>query len=79
MRGDGRQDSYLSIPFERALSTETKVESGTSQSKSGTSVNLSNSGDRLLNSFLPPSEARRGKLVCMGPGSRVWGPPPSDK
>ena len=29
----------------RALSTETKVESGTSQSKSETSVNLSNSGD----------------------------------
>ena len=28
----------------RALPTETKVESGTSQSKSGTSVNLSNSG-----------------------------------
>ena len=27
-----------------SLSTETKVESGTSQSKSGTSVNLSNSG-----------------------------------
>ena len=27
----------------RALPTETKVESGTSQSKSGTSVNLSNS------------------------------------
>jgi len=30
----------------RALPTETKVESGTSQSKSGTSVNLSNSGYR---------------------------------
>ena len=29
----------------RALPTETKVESGTSQSKSGTSVNLRNSGD----------------------------------
>ena len=28
----------------RALPTETQVESGTSQSKSGTSVNLSNSG-----------------------------------
>ena len=33
------------IPF-RALPTETKVESGTSQSKSGTSDNLSNSGNR---------------------------------
>jgi len=31
---------------ERALPTETKVESGTPQSKSGTSVNLSNSGLR---------------------------------
>jgi len=29
---------------QRALPTETKVESGMSQSKSGTSVNLSNSG-----------------------------------
>jgi len=33
------------IPFARALPTETKVESGTSQSKSETSVNLSNSGN----------------------------------
>ena len=32
----------------RALHTETKVESVTSQSKSGTSVNLSNSGFRGL-------------------------------
>ena len=35
---------FVLIPF-RALPTETKVESGTSQSKSGTSVNLSNSGN----------------------------------
>jgi len=34
--------------LERALPTETNVESGTSQSKSGTSVNLSNSGERLV-------------------------------
>ena len=34
------------FPFARALPTETKVESGTSQSKNGTSVNLSNSGKR---------------------------------
>jgi hypothetical protein len=34
-------------PNPRALLTETKVESGMSQSKSGTSVNLSNSGKRL--------------------------------
>ena len=38
------------LPFrifieQRALPTETKDESGTSQSKSGTSVNLSTSGD----------------------------------
>ena len=32
---------------ERALPTETKVENGTSQSKSRTSVNLSNSGELL--------------------------------
>ena len=32
--------------FGRALITETKVESGTSESKSGTSVNLSDSGER---------------------------------
>ena len=32
---------------QRALPTETKVESGTSQSKSGTSVNLSNSGELI--------------------------------
>ena len=37
----------LSSP-QRALPTETKVESGTSQRKSGTSVNFSNSGDHLL-------------------------------
>jgi len=34
------------IPFASRLPTGTKVESGTSQSKSGTSVNLSNSGNR---------------------------------
>ena len=32
------------LPFARALPTETKVERGTSQSKSGTSVNLCDSG-----------------------------------
>ena len=32
--------------FQRALPTETKVESGTSQSKSATSIKLSNSGER---------------------------------
>ena len=37
----GRDDDSL------CFSTETKVESGTSQSKSGTSVNVSNSGFRL--------------------------------
>ena len=33
--------------FSTALPTETNVESGTSQSKGGTSLNLSNSGDQL--------------------------------
>ena len=38
------------VPFvpRRALPTETQVESGMSQSKSGTAVNLSNSGKRDL-------------------------------
>ena len=35
---------YCTFPLQRALRTETKVESGTSQRKSGTSLNLSNSG-----------------------------------
>ena len=34
------------LPFRRALSTETKVESETSQSKSGTSVDFIDSGYR---------------------------------
>ena len=38
-----RMDNNVWTP--RALPTETKVESGTSQSKSGTSLNLSDSGD----------------------------------
>ena len=38
---------------QRALPTEAKVESGTSQCKSGTSVNLSNSGKRLARSRGP--------------------------
>ena len=37
---------YLCLNPERAMATETDVESGTSQSKSGTSVNWSNSGNR---------------------------------
>ena len=43
---------------QRALPTEAKVKSGTSQIKSGTSVNLSNSGN-----FPARCHARRGKLV----------------
>ena len=39
-----------------ALPNETKVESGTSQSKSGTSVNLSDSGD--LRALVEPDERR---------------------
>ena len=40
------QIAFKQIPFgsrQKALSTETQVDSGTSQSESGTSVNLSNS------------------------------------
>jgi len=36
---------YFHLSPQRALPTKTKVESGTSQSKSGTSVNLSNGGN----------------------------------
>jgi len=42
---DCRSGSFTANESQRALPTETNVESGTSQSKSGTSVNLSNSGD----------------------------------
>jgi len=43
-----RELSFCSLRSpQRALPTETKVESGTSQRKSGISVNLSNSGDPL--------------------------------
>ena len=46
------------IPFasRRALPTETKVESGTSQTKSGTSVNLSNSGVQRRDAKAPACE-----------------------
>ena len=43
-RLESNKEEEPHIPFARALPTETNVESGTSQSKSGTSVNLSNSG-----------------------------------
>ena len=49
----------------RALPTETKVESGMSQSKSGTSVNLSNSG--FLTLFADSSFA--GSCLLVGTGS----------
>ena len=42
---------FSPIPFASRLPTETKVESGTSQSKSGTSVNLSNNGEPLTTVF----------------------------
>ena len=45
----------------RCLPTETKVESGTSQSKSGTSVNLSNSGNRRI---IDPRNVSRSGLIC---------------
>jgi len=46
-RLSGKTTSTLQVVPVRALPTETKVESGTSQRKSGTSVNLSKSGFRL--------------------------------
>jgi len=46
------------IPF-AALPAETKVESGASQSKSGTSVNLSNSGDQMERGRVYGDEPRR--------------------
>ena len=45
-RGTGMVDS-LCLSTGRALPTEEKVEIGTSQRKSGTSVNLRNSGEPL--------------------------------
>ena len=42
-----------------SLPTETKVKSGTSQDKSGTSVNLSNSGLRQIPARLKPAVRAR--------------------
>jgi len=45
----GHAGRVINIPFASRLPpNETKVEIGTSQSKSGTSVNLSNSGNAVL-------------------------------
>jgi len=54
----------------RALPTKTKVESGTSQSKSGTSVNLSNSGEPGCATF----RLRRASAAAAVPvaGLMVW-------
>ena len=49
--------------FPRALPTETKVESGTSQSKSGTFLNLSNSGFRL--DLWKPPETRTSTFLFL--------------
>ena len=46
-----RVTDSLCFSTARALPTETNVESGTSQSKSGTSVNSSNSGKLLHEGF----------------------------
>ena len=47
------------IPLlQRALPTEKKIESGTSQSKSGTSINLSNSG------ILISTMEKKSRLIC---------------
>jgi len=52
----GRMREMTGFPL-RALLTETNVESGTSQSKSGTSVNLCNSGNVRL--FGMPNRPRQ--------------------
>jgi len=53
---------------QRALPTETKVESGTSQRKSGTSVNLSNSGEGVGPRVQPTESTALGARTC-GRGS----------
>ena len=73
--------SLCSTP--KALHTETKVESGTSQSKSGSSLNLSNSGihegwfggslSGLKERNDGHGEKRRSWLRMWGLGFRVWG------
>ena len=55
----------------RALPAETKVESGTSQSKSGTSLNLRNSG-ALATPHIVTTPARAGTgLWCRADGVTV--------
>ena len=60
----------------RALPTETKVESGTSQSKSGTSVNLSKSGEHTGDD-LRGARRSSGRTAALGsaagPRFGVWG------
>ena len=54
----------------RALPTETKVESGTSQSKSGTSVNLSNRGDLKVMVYSVMSVGSSGDPSMLPPSSK---------
>ena len=64
-RARGRTPSGKdNVPFAIALPTETKVECGTSQSKSGTSVNLSDSGNlSCVSHDLAPSTRVEGATV----------------
>jgi len=55
----------------RALPTETNVESGTSQSKSGTSVNLSNSGELAVTVLCVPRLLDSGLTLAFGNGRRA--------
>jgi len=60
-----------------ALPTETQVESGTSQSKSGTSVNLNNSGNQneLFSAAVSPARGGLGIYYFRdyGLGLMFWG------
>jgi hypothetical protein len=53
--------------YNRALPTETKIENGTSQSKSGTPVNLSKSGEQLecFRGILPESQDQNLALTVL--------------
>ena len=55
---DNRTVAHVLYCPQRALPTETKVENGTSQSKSGASVNLSNFGNAKAGGGQPHGRAR---------------------
>ena len=70
---DGQKGGHEEEGGLRALPTETKVESGTSESKSGTSVNLSNSGCQPLTH---PGGSRSVSVYLQGYLAHKKTPPP---